>query len=292
MEMSNLIKVTQINLPKEVSIESRSIFTANNSSKIKQIDDMNIVVNAIHQSINRSIADKGVNIELEDINYLKRSITEDILKDFSSLSLEDVQLCFKMGVRGNLGEYYGINVVSFYGWLKKYKEELIPKTFNEVKAFLPSAKVEEEEKNIDYKLFDIDKVHTICNTIIKFQIDGIYNFNDYGNIYYKFLDRHEMFSFTDEIKEQIMEDAKVFVVNEIKDKNLTLLGQGKGFQLENISKVLEKIEYGDKDITTLIQINYMKLLIKHFIKNFSNEDDELEKWREILTKKIDLQYEK
>ena len=86
MEMSNLIKVTQINLPKEVSIESTSIFTANNSIKIKQIDDMNIVVNAIHQSINRSIADKGVNIELEDINYLKRSITEDILKDFSSLS--------------------------------------------------------------------------------------------------------------------------------------------------------------------------------------------------------------
>jgi hypothetical protein len=288
--MSNLIKVTQINLPKEVSSESRSIFTANNSIKVREIKDMNVVVNAIHQSVNRSIADKGVNMELEDINYLKRSITEDILKDFSSLSLEDIQLCFKMGVRGNLGEYFGINVVTFYGWLKKYKEDLIPKTFNEVKAFLPPAKVEEE--NIDYKLFDTAKVDNISNAIIKFQTDGIYDFNDYGNIHYKFLEKHEMISFTDEINEQIMDDAKTFVVNEIKDKNLNFIAQGKSFYLENISKVLEKIEYGDKDITTLIQINYMKLLIKYFIKNFSKEKDELEKWREILTKKIELEYEK
>jgi len=288
--MSNLIKATQINLPKEVSSESRSIFTANNTIKIREINDMNVVVNSIHQSINRSIADKGVSMEIEDINYLKRSITEDILKDFSSLSLQDIELCFKMGVRGSLGEYYGINVVSFYGWLKKYKEDLIPKTFNEVKTYLPPAN--SIESKVDYKLFDVEKIDNVCNAIIKYQMDGVYDFNDYGNIHYKFLLKHDMFSFTDEQKEEIKEKAKMHVVNEVKSKNLNLLSQGRKFQLEDINKLLEKIEYGDKDITTLVDIHFMKFLMKEFIITFSKEEDAIENWRSILIKKVDADYEK
>jgi hypothetical protein len=65
---------------------------------IKRIDDTNEVVNSIHTSINKTIADKGFSMAVEDMNYLKIAITNDILKDFYTLTLEDISLCFKMGV--------------------------------------------------------------------------------------------------------------------------------------------------------------------------------------------------
>ena len=82
--MSNLIKATSVNLPKEVSNLSKTVYQANSSVMIKNVGDMNVVVNSIHQSINRAIADKGVNMLLEDMEYLKRSITDDILRDFTN----------------------------------------------------------------------------------------------------------------------------------------------------------------------------------------------------------------
>jgi hypothetical protein len=43
--MSNLIKSTSVNLPKEVSNLSRNVYQANSSVMIKNVGDMNIVVN-------------------------------------------------------------------------------------------------------------------------------------------------------------------------------------------------------------------------------------------------------
>ena len=163
--MSNLIKRDVVNLPQEVSQQSRSVYEANSSTAIRKISDKNVVVNSIHQSINRSIADKGVNMEAEDMKYLKKSVTDDILNDFSNLSLQDIQLCFKMGVRGNLGEYFGINVVTFYQWLKKYKEDILPQTFHEVSKFLPPAKAEEPQ--VDFKMLDTSKKRFTISMILE-----------------------------------------------------------------------------------------------------------------------------
>jgi hypothetical protein len=287
--MSNLIKSTSVNLPKEVSNLSRNVYQANSSVMIKNVGDMNIVVNSIHQSINKAIADKGINMELEDMNYLKRSITDDILKDFTTLTLQDIILCFNMGVRGNLGEYFGLNVVTFYGWLKKYKEEILPKMFSEVKNYLPPA--QEVVESVDYKKLDLDKIENICSAINLFNEELTYVFNDFGNIHYNFLDKYNYFdSVSDEDKLVVKEDARTSFINTIKDKNLDLLAQGKKYQLTDISELIHKIEYGEKDTETMIDIVYRKLMIKRFITSF--EFSELEKLKSDLFNKVEEHYEK
>ena len=120
MKMNNLIKKSDLT---NLSPVARDVYTASNKPMIKSYEDLNIVVNAIHVSITQVIADKGVRLETEDINYLKQNICRDIIHDFNTLSLEDVNVCFRMGVRGKLGEYYGINVATLYQWLEKYKNE-------------------------------------------------------------------------------------------------------------------------------------------------------------------------
>lgn len=287
--MSNLIKHTSVNLPKEVSNLSRSVYQANSSVMIKNVGDMNVVVKSIHQSINKAIADKGVNMDVKEINHLKLSITDDIIKDFPTLTLQDIVLCFNMGVRGNLGEYYGVNVVTLYGWLKKYKEEIIPKMVSEVKNFLPPP--QEVKEVIDYEKFDLDKVENICSAIILFNDEKLYVFNDFGNVHYNFLYKFGYFDLvTDDIVLKVQQDAKTFFINNVKEKNLDLLAQGKKYQTTDINELLRKIEYGEKDIETMIDIVYRKLMIKQFITTFVF--DELEKFKSELLKKVQEHYEK
>ena len=289
--MNNLVKHTPINLPLQISSLSRSVYSAHNCDMIKKISDMNIVVKSIHQSINRSLADKGISMELEDMDYLKKNVTEDVLKDFPTLTLQDVQLCFSLGVRGNLGEYYGMNVVTFYNWLKKYKEEIIPETMGEVKKHLPPVQIEEEK--VDYKKLDLEKVDTICSIINSFNEDGIYCFNDFGNIHFKFLNKFSVFDeFSEEEILSLKEDAKQELITETKQKNLILLAQRKKFQLNNINKLLDDIEYGSKDTESTINIIFLKLLLKRFIVRFKSLGKDIEKFKIDLTKKVENGYDK
>jgi hypothetical protein len=289
--MSNLIKSNSVYIPKEVSNKSRIVYQANKSVMIKNVEDKNIVVSSIHQAVNRSIADKGVNMDIEDMNYLKRSITDDILRDFPTLTLQDISLCFSMGVRGNLGEYYGINVVSLYGWLKKYKEEVLPEAIGEVYRYLPPAI--EEEPIIDYKQLDLDKIENICSAINLFITKSFYEFNDFGNIHYNFLNK---FGFLDSIseteKESIKEDARHLLISDMKNKNYSLLAQGKTYQLNDINNLMQKIEYGEKDTETMIEISYKKLLMKKFIVNFKFSSNNLEEFKKDLIIKVEQHYGK
>ena len=289
--MSNLIKQTSVSIPKEVSNKSRSIFQSHSSEMIKSIENKNIVVNSIHKAVNKCLADKGINMELEDMNYLKTSITDDILRDFYTLTLQDISLCFSMGVRGNLGEYYGINVVSLYGWLKKYKEEVIPEAIGEVYKYLPPAQLEEPE--IDHKKLDLDKVENIYSAINLFIKDGVYDFNDFGNIHYNLLNRLNILDSISEIeKESIKEDARQLFVSDMKNKNLTLIAQGKTYQLKDINDLMQKIEYGEKDTETMIEILYKKLLLKKFIVNFKFSSNKLEELKKDLIIKVEQHYGK
>ena len=289
--MSNLIKSTSVNIPKEVSNKNRNVYQAHSSVMIKNVEDKNIVVNSIHQSVNRTIADKGVNMEVVDMDYLKRSITDDILRDFPTLTLQDVNICFTMGVRGNLGEYFGINVVSLYGWLKKYKEEVIPEAIKEVALYLPPPQL--EETAIDYKKLDLEKVDNICNAIETYIKDGIYEFNDYGNIHYNFLNRLGTFDdISDSEKDFVKEDARLLFISDVKNKNFSLLGQGKNFQLTDIRSLLEKIEEGEKDIETLIDISYRKLLLKRYVINLKLSIKDLHKFKKELITKLEQDYGK
>ncbi len=289
--MSNLIKTTSVNLPKEVSSKSRSVYQANSSSMIKNIDDMNIVINSIHQAINKTIFEKGVNINIDDLNQLKIMVQDDILKDFSTLTIQDINLCFSMGVRGNLGEYYGLNVVTFYGWLKKYKEEVIPEAINEVLQHLPPAII--EEPKIDYKQLDLEKVENICNAINQFVEKEVYEFNDYGNIHFNLLNKLGYFDDISELENnELREQAKQSYINEMKDKNLSLLNQGKNFQMVDLNKLLESIEHGEKDTETIIEIYYRKLSLKRFIVNFSTTGKNFNKFKNELITKVKKSYGK
>ena len=72
--MNNIVKHT--NIP-ALSPVARDIYSASKKPMIKSFDDINFVVNSIHVSVNKVIADKGVRMEIDDINYLTISEIPD-----------------------------------------------------------------------------------------------------------------------------------------------------------------------------------------------------------------------
>ena len=279
--MNNLIKKSDLT---NLSPVARDVYVASNKPMIKSYEDLNIVVNSIHVSITQVIADKGVRLETEDINYLKQNICRDIIRDFNILSLEDINVCFRMGVRGKLGEYYGINVATLYQWLEKYKNEIIPEMNKEIHANLP--KPLEIETKVDYKAFDFTLVETIKNILVG-EIE-LTNYNDYGNIHYNLLDKLNLIQFTTDEKMEIFNRAKDVVKYNLTKKNIELIEQGRSIQIIDTEKLLKEIELNSKTNNDIVIIEAKKIAFRDCLSRIENT----EKFIEELTQKIEEHYEK
>jgi hypothetical protein len=126
-----------------------------------------------------------------------------------------------------------------------------------------------------------------------FITDNVYEFNDFGNVHYNFLNRFDVLNvFSETEKESIKEDAKQLFLSDIKKKNLTLLARGKKYQLNNIQDLTQKIEYGEKNMETSIDILYQKLLLKKFIMNFKFSGNKLDEFKTELIIKVEQHYGK
>ena len=135
--------------------------------------------------------DKGVTIPVEEQNYLKQRVTEDIMRDFTRYTLEEVKLAWYYGVRGEMGEFYGLNSATFYKWLKEFRYELVPPAYKEIEKYLP--KPEENKPQINQQELDRSIADTLISEFQKLKDDGVYNFYDFGNVGYRYVQSRHAF---------------------------------------------------------------------------------------------------
>ena len=149
-----------IKLPSNIPVtqKAKDVFLSNkNFPKIKEIKDKNKVVHQIHTYINQTIMDKGVNMPPEEITYLKQRVADDIMNHYTSYTLEEIRLSLYYGVREEFGEYFGINSITIFKWLKSFKWELIPQTNLIMKPYLPKPddrpkeQITTEQMNLEYQ---------------------------------------------------------------------------------------------------------------------------------------------
>ena len=278
--MNNLIKHKDI---VGLSPLARDIYSASKKPIIKSFSDMNIVVNHLHQSVSRVIADKGVRMELDEINYLKQTITKDIISDFSNLTLDDISVCFSLGVRGGLGDYYGINVATLYQWLVTYKNEIIPKANAEIIPLLPKENV--VENKISPKEFDYILIDEISNLLIG-NIE-LSNYNDFGNIHYNFLERINVLNFSTEEKVALFNRAYDLVKQKLTERNIELMATGKSAQMINLNTFFSEIETKNKSTREIVVIEAKKLA---FVEHLTNVNDK-ENYINELKNKVNSYYE-
>lgn len=269
------------NLP--ISNRNRELFLADkNFPKICEYEDMNVVVKQIHTLVNMTIMDKGVTIPVEEQNYLKQRITEDIMRDFSRYTLEQIKLAWYYGVRGEMGEFYGLNSATFYKWLKDFRYELMPPANKEVQKYLP--KPEDNQPKMSEK--DLDK--SICQTLIsefnQLKDEGIYKYYDFGNIGYKLLKKFNLIELSNEQKNQLIKESEQQFRKNLISRNQELTLQGKTPMKIDLDRAFKQIEKGtNPTFKHQIKIGAMRIAVYNFMK--SCVDNKLDLQKE-LNKKI------
>ncbi len=253
IDVLNNIQIT--NKQKEIFLSSR------NFERISEIKDKNKVVKTIHQYINHTILDKGINISSpEELDYIKRRVVDDVLADYSHYTLEEVKLAFKYGVRGDLGEYYGINPTTFYSWLRDFKFKLLSDVNKAVLPLIEKTKKIQSKPKPSEKEVDFEIANTLIEFYNEYLIDDEYNYLDIGNITYALLKKLGFISVNEEYKKELVERSKIYL------KNDALSNKRKNKYSINIEQVFKKIDTNEKDYLSKIISEAKRLALKDFIK--------------------------
>jgi hypothetical protein len=101
------------------------------------------VKNDVFNIVNGSIAQCFAHLNYPvptDSNYLVNEVTDSIIKKFPSMRMQEIPVAFANGIRKMYGDYFGLSVVTFEGFITGYLNS--PKRVELVK---------EKVKMIDYK---------------------------------------------------------------------------------------------------------------------------------------------
>ena len=265
------------NLP--ITQKAREVYLSNkNFLRIKDILDANVVVKNIHTYINQTIMDKGVNMPPEEIQYLKQRVTDDIIRHYPNYTLEEIRLALYYGVRGELGEYFGINPIGIFKWLKAFRFDLMPQCYLLIKKHLPAPESKTDKPEISDE--ELDNIYTsrVIEILTSLQDGHQYNFYDYGNCIYEWLQKIKLLTFTNEEKLELFEESKVKYRKSLKDENSEYVSRGRSILKIDIEQRLKDIEGGyNKDGRNAIVIGAKRIGLHRWFeeKRSSITPDEL-----------------
>lgn len=229
------------------------------NTKIKNYEDKNIVKDKVKIILNNTFAYKGQSPNSErEYGFILVSLQEDLLNNFNDYTIQDVKLSFAYGVRGELGEYFGLNGKTFYDWLKNYKSKILNPTIQKVAKLKPV-----EKSEVDSEAIYNNYISILSDSYKKFLETQIYSLFDYGNMIYNFLDKNKVIQYTKEEKFEMMNQAKHIVKNMLIEDNKHKKSLGKDFQILNLEKAFRQIENNESHQKEII-IESKRVALKRF----------------------------
>lgn len=254
---SDIEKLSRLNISKK---QKEIFLSCRNFNKISEIQDKNTIVNSIHQYVGFTILDKGLNLNsVEELDYLKRRVVDDVLNEFGSYTLEEVRLSFYYGVRGELGEYFGINPTTFYKWLKNFKFDLLSDVNKTVLPMLEREHKNEVKDSPSKKEVDYSIAENLFVFYDEYLETNKYNFLDFGNIAYSLLKKLNLIKISDKYKTQLIKRSKQVV------KDLELYKKSKNKYSLKIEDVFSKIDSEEPDYKNQIFSEAKRLALKDYI---------------------------
>lgn len=197
--------------------------------------------NGLIESLGLIIWEAGVNMEKDDQKLLINYMVEEIKRDFFHLTVEEVKIALKKGLRGAYGDYFGINVKTLYGFLNSYVEETKPPALKQLAMISQKGEtakeLTEDEKSYWHKKW-------LYNCILAFEEykeKGTSTFMDIRNdLYYYIRHKMKLVEFSEQESDNIWKDA----FNEHKRNHLPNNAKNLGQSIDFKYK-LEKIVKGD-----------------------------------------------
>ncbi len=254
------IKQSNLNsFDKEVCLACYSI------DKIRNMDaeDSGTTLQAI---INRTIFECGMKVD--DILLMTQIIIKDIYRDYSFMTTEEVAIAFRMGVREEFGELYGMHIRQFYVWLRKYNQHI-------KKEAIARLKVLDKPKDVIPTESEKDKIrkswlNVWCVMFDEWMEGKDVLFADANNVFYNYCCDNKILELTIDEKKELYKQAELLFKLKHNPKN----ANGKN-QRVDFGEILKKLQKGDVAINDRIKSEAKNLSIKFLFRKLKQDKTSL-----------------
>lgn len=103
--------------PFTIALQSEKILDAKKSDMMKMILE---VLPKTYYDAGQVMPGHDVNAQKQNLQVLSGALYEEIKTFFPFLKVEELKLSFRNGVRGEYGEFFGLNIVTFHKWIKGF----------------------------------------------------------------------------------------------------------------------------------------------------------------------------
>ncbi|MDB5140485.1 MAG: hypothetical protein JWR12_2401 [Mucilaginibacter sp.] len=231
------------------------------------------VFDVVKISIAKACADLNVkDTSQQDRDYLVNEVTDNIIKYHPSIRLNEIPDAIAFGIRGRYGEFYGLSVITFEGFIEQYL--LSEKRTAMVKELPP-----------DDGMSQPPDLATQFETAKYLVMQAMQRKQDNRNIevtassVYGFLDELELIHFTVDEKYDMMADAVRELIQELKFK-LTLARQNERMDIKNDLETYKKAITVRAPLSGrhagLVKLRAKKLALDAFLNNIIIEGINLE----------------
>lgn len=234
------ITIEQINESNALSKENKEVLLATLNNK--PICDLNIVEydqnhNNLIGIFGRLIIESGITPETmpkPDQKVFISMCVDEVKNDFSYLTIEDVRLAIKKGVRLEYGKFYGLNIATINFWLKEYVNTTKKNAMKSLTLIAPEDKekgLNEEQKKIVYNRW----LDSWIDLFEKYHEGENITVSDAGNVFYKYCIKNKISSLTDSEKIILENKAKRLIIANGKEQARS------SFQIKEVNAIVEAI---------------------------------------------------
>ena len=243
--------------PSELEIEFHSLAEKRFKSpslKAVEAENKQVLRVFIYMLISSTTLKCGHKIESDKILASTDLFLEE-LEDYPHLTIKEIEKAFKDGYKGNYGEYYGLNVLTFITWIDFYiknvrMSELAKHRLNEPKqAALPELSESDKE----------DIIKSGCKRCFSEFLESGYVRS--GNLHiYDYLNSKDLIN----LSEKEISDINILAIKHVKSEFNPANERGK-FQKKQYADMLKNFNSDDNNARIESKINALKL--QQFFKN-------------------------
>ena len=222
-----------------ISASNKEIILSHYNELTIRMLDANFAGEKLKVAINLTIFESGY--KTENISQLILMVIKDIFSDFGNMTISDVVLAFRKGVRGDLGEFMGLNVRTFYNWLKSYNETVKAEAMKALRTIKKQEPPVSEEKKKQLRM------DWLNNHIIDFELhkQGLQiKTYDIRNIFYEYCLKNGIGYLTKDEKKDIRETAKQLLKSSFLPSNARDRSEQKEF-----SQIMNALINDEQDTT-------------------------------------------
>lgn len=209
-----------------IGIANREILLARfNEKPIKDLD-ANLAGNKLKEIINLTIFESG--FKTENISELILLVIKDIFADFGYMTLSEVSLAFRKGIRGDLGEYMGLSVRTFYTWLKTYNQTIKLEAIKSLQSIIKQDTkiINEDEKKEYYERW----LQSHIEDFERHRNGEEIKIYDFGHIFYDYCMKHSIGYLTQSEIDSLLDKARTNIIRKHSSHNAKSSFQAKEFR--------------------------------------------------------------